>query len=80
MTLAIVAQLAPALLLAALLLVGRYPGERVLVRLATRRPARRPAATPAPPRRRARSAWLPAGALIGRHLAVRPPPAVAGAR
>lgn len=78
MILAILAQLAPALLLLALLLVGRYPGERVLVRYAARRA---PALRRAPgrlPRRRPRRSWVPAGALLGRHMAVRPPPVLPG--
>jgi len=77
-TLAVLAQLAPALLLLVTLLAGRYPGERVLLRLAARRPRRRRRVHVAVARR-SRSAWVRAGALIGRHLAVRPPPAAAGA-
>ena len=60
----------PALLLCALLLLGRYPGEHAIAHLARRRrrrctapavPARRPAGNSAPPPRRRL-----AGALAGR--------------
>jgi len=63
--------LAPALLLAALLLGGRYPGERVLARPLRRRftPRRRPLrrALPRPPRRTTpRGGLLIAAGLAGR--------------
>jgi hypothetical protein len=67
--------LAPALLLAFALLRRRYPGERLLTRLAGARPRRqqRPesaALAPSAPR-----AWIPRGGLLlGFSLAVRPPP------
>jgi hypothetical protein len=72
--------LLPALALVAVLLVHRYPGERVL--LALRGPRRRgwsrPRSSLAPPRRTALTA-VRGGLLIGRSLAVRPPPALAAA-
>jgi len=69
--------MAPALLIAIPLLGGRFIGEELIVRLASRRarPRRRvtvtaPALPPVP------SAWLPRGArLIAASLAKRPPPA-----
>jgi hypothetical protein len=69
--------MAPALLIAIPLLGGRFFGEELIVRLATRRPRprrRSAAAAPAPPP--APSVWLPRGArLIAASLAKRPPPA-----
>jgi hypothetical protein len=68
--------LAPALVLGIALLARRYPGERVLVRLA-RRAARGPLRAPklAPGARRGIAALIARGGLlIGRSLAVRPPP------
>lgn len=70
--------LVPAMALAGALLARRYPGERLLVRLAgrgrrTRR--RRPPLVPTPIRI---AALTPRGGLLlGRSLAVRPPPATA---
>jgi hypothetical protein len=74
--------LAPLLVLAAALLAGRYPGEVLLARMATRR-RRSPRVTAAragggaPPRGPAR---IPArgGLLLGRALAGRAPPVVSG--
>lgn len=69
--------LAPSLLVLAPLLAGRYPGERSLARLArarSRRPlARRPAAARIP-RRPVVAVLARGGRLLGRSLAVRPPP------
>jgi hypothetical protein len=69
--------LAPALFLVAALLLGRFPGERAIERLAAAaaKPARprAPASMPAP--RRAPRALVRASELLARHLAVRPPPA-----
>jgi len=67
--------LLPALALACLLLARRYPGERVLIALRERRRARwaRPRSC-AGPRRRATVEPVRGGLLIGRSLAVRPPP------
>jgi hypothetical protein len=68
--------MAPALLLVAPLLAGRYVGESLITKLsAERRPRRRRSAsrasTPPPP-----ALWLPRGAsLLARSLAERPPPA-----
>ena len=67
--------LAPALVLAVALVRRRYPGERVLKRLARARPQRRlgpPSVAHAPctpPARTPRG-----GLLLGFSLAVRPPP------
>ncbi len=73
--------LAPALVLVVALLVRRYPGERMIVRLAG-------SGSPTRVRRRARvrarkpqtyvAALVPRGGLLlARSLAVRPPPAAA---
>jgi hypothetical protein len=69
--------LAPALLLVAPLVAGRYVGETLIAKLATRRsgPRRRPLAPGAstPP---AATLWLPRGTrLLAFSLAKRPPPA-----
>ena len=78
MTLAleILLALLPALLVFAALVVGRYPGERAIARLAARtrtpRPRRAPSAI-APPRRTPRTSVRP-GELLARSLATRPPP------
>lgn len=71
---AFLAHFGPALLLLAPLLLGRYPGERVLERMSRRGAPRRR-------RRRVRTGRRPArpqprrrGALMGEHLATRPPP------
>jgi hypothetical protein len=66
----------PALLLALVLLTRRYPGERLLVAARAARHARWPHAQ-SQPRMRARpaAAKIARGAqLLGRSLAVRPPP------
>jgi hypothetical protein len=72
--------LLPAVLLAIPLLARRYPGERVL--LALRRAERphweRPRSS-APSRRRVVLIPVRGGRLIGRSLAVRPPPALSPA-
>ena len=71
--------LAPALILVAALLARRYPGERVIVRLAAGSPARarRRARTRAVKPRTHVAALVPRGGLLlARSLAVRPPPAV----
>lgn len=75
--------LAPALLIAAPLIAGRYLGEELIVRLVERRHGRRrrlaalrPQAAPSVP-----SVWLPRGALlIAFSLAERPPPALLSAQ
>jgi hypothetical protein len=75
----VLALLAPALLLALPLLLGRYVGEDVIERLRTARlaPARRRARQAASPlRRRARSMPRGTGLMAG-HLARRPPPRLA---
>ncbi len=65
-----VAYLAPALMVMSMLLLGRYPGERVLVKAsaAPRAPARRPADRPclSVHTRSGRSGRLLAAALAGR--------------
>jgi hypothetical protein len=69
--------LLPALVLALPLLARRYPGERALIALRRiERGARwaRPHSS-APSRRRAVHVLVRGGRLIGRSLAVRPPPA-----
>ncbi len=72
--------LAPALLLLSALLARRYPGERLLLALATRRRRLRPrtasARRPAP----AGAPTMPRGGLLmAFSLAVRPPPACSAA-
>ncbi len=69
--------MAPALLLVAPLIAGRYVGEALIEKLVERRggpprrPSARPAAAPPPP-----ALWLPRGTrLIAFSLAGRPPPA-----
>ncbi|HEY6729519.1 MAG TPA: hypothetical protein VI039_00665 [Solirubrobacterales bacterium] len=69
--------MAPALLIVLPLLGGRYVGQELIVKFATRRPRprarRRLADSPAPS---APSIWLPRGTrLISFGLAKRPPPA-----
>jgi hypothetical protein len=69
--------LLPALALALVLLVRRYPGEGALLALRRRRPRvrwPRPRSSSAPLRRRAVLATARGGLLIARSLAVRPPP------
>jgi hypothetical protein len=69
--------LAPALLIVVPLLAGRYVGESLIVKLASRGRRRHPrrASTQAPPKPPA--IWLPRGTrLIAFSLAERPPPAV----
>ena len=71
---------APALLLAIALLRRRYPGERLLTRLASVPPVRTIRRAPpvgAPTRRSVPSPR--GGLLLGFALAVRPPPAAVGA-
>jgi hypothetical protein len=64
------------LVLLGLLLLRRYPGERQLLALRSRRRARRRPQTESAPLRPARPGWLPRGGLlIACSLAVRPPPA-----
>jgi len=68
--------LLPALLLAAPLLLRRYPGERLLVRLGGRPRRRRPRPSAAPHVRPTPATRVPRGGLLmGFALAVRPPPA-----
>jgi len=72
--------LLPALVLAVSLLARRYPGERALLGL--RRPRRPRWARPrswTSARRRPVLASVRGGLLIGRFLAVRPPPALRSA-
>ncbi len=72
--------LAPALLLLCTLLARRYPGERVLMRLASRRCElrRRPVGARRSPR--VSAVQMPRGGLLmGFALAVRPPPAARAA-
>jgi hypothetical protein len=72
--------LMPALVLASALLARRYPGARTLVALRTKRQIRWPrprSSTPA--RRRVVIVAAHGGQLIGRSLAVRPPPALSTA-
>jgi len=80
MTLAIEILLAlvPALLLFAALIVGRYPGEHAIARLAARsRPPelRRPPRSIRPAFRVPRTTVRP-GELLARSLATRPPPSL----
>jgi hypothetical protein len=66
---------APVLLLVALALVRRYPGERLLVRLADRRRRRPARPRMARPVRYAHQIAAPRGGLLmGFSLAGRPPP------
>jgi len=72
--------LAPALVLAVALLARRYPGERLIVRLAGsgarhRRRARVGALKPRTSRTYAAALVPRGGLLLARSLAVRPPPA-----
>jgi hypothetical protein len=67
--------LAPALLFGCVLLARRYPGDRLLARLARRTPCRRRAIDCSPARRPRFVAQVPRGGLLmARGLAVRPPP------
>jgi hypothetical protein len=71
--------LAPALTLALVLITRRYPGERLIVRLAgspvrARRRVRARAAVK--PRTHVAALSPRGGLLLGRSLAVRPPPAM----
>jgi hypothetical protein len=69
--------LAPAILLAIPLLARRYPGERALLALRRiERPRRPRPRSSVPSRRRVVLAAVRGGRLIGRSLAVRPPPAL----
>jgi len=65
--------LAPALVLVAILLSGRAPGERLLLRWATRR-KRRPRAARTIERQYTAVFIRRVGRLIGCALAIRPPP------
>jgi hypothetical protein len=69
--------LLPALALIVALLARRYPGERLLVAFSGRRRKRRPRPRPSTARltRRAPVEVVRGGLLLGRSLAVRPPPA-----
>lgn len=72
--------LAPALVLAVALLARRYPGERLIVRLVAvypARPRRRAQARACKPRAYVAALVPRGGQLLGRSLAVRPPPAAA---
>jgi hypothetical protein len=73
--------LLPALLLLGALLLGRYPGERLILAVAARR-RRRPVPAPASPRRHLSFARPTprGGALLGAALAGRAPPFAPGAR
>jgi hypothetical protein len=68
--------LAPALVLAVALLVRRYPGERLIVRLtgSARRPRRCGRALALKPQVHVAVLVPRGGLLLGRSLAVRPPP------
>ncbi len=68
--------LAPALLIAAPLVAGRYVGEGLIVKLATKRTRKfRRAPAPASPPSRPPATWLPRGTgLLAFSLAKRPPP------
>ena len=69
--------LLPALVLAAAVFAGRYPGERLLERWARARPrARRGAAHPLLPRARRAVAMPRGGRLVAAALAGRAPPAL----
>jgi hypothetical protein len=69
--------LAPALLLVLPLLTRRYPGERILITRQVERTCSwsRPRSS-APRKRRSLPVAVHGGRLIGRSLAVRPPPAL----
>jgi hypothetical protein len=67
---------APLLALLGLLVAGRCPGAETIARLAARaEPRRSVAAPPSLPLRAGSRAPARGGALLGRALAVRPPPA-----
>jgi hypothetical protein len=67
--------LAPALALASMLFVRRYPGERALMRLAARSGPRRPPTTVSLPPAPRPAVRVPRGGLLMAFaLAVRPPP------
>jgi len=70
--------LAPALILVAVLLARRYPGERLIVRLAgsPTRVRGRARARVVKPRTRIAVLVPRGGLLLARSLAVRPPPAM----
>ena len=72
--------LLPPLLLAGAVVLGRYPGERALLALATRRarpPGRRQVVASTAPAPLARPPLPRGGLLIASFLAVRPPPGAA---
>ncbi|MGH2855301.1 MAG: hypothetical protein ACRDLF_14040 [Solirubrobacteraceae bacterium] len=67
--------LLPALVLATALIARRYPGERILARLSPGRRPHWPRPRPtAPVSRRVGALIARGGCLLGRSLAVRPPP------
>jgi hypothetical protein len=66
---------APLLTLLGLLLAGRCPGAAAIARLAAGAERRRSVAAPPPLPRAGSRAQARGGALLGRALAVRPPPA-----
>jgi hypothetical protein len=67
---------APVLVLALPLLLGRYPGERTILRLAGRGPARVRRAPSCAPRARSVVRLMERGGrLVGSAMAKRPPPA-----
>jgi hypothetical protein len=68
--------LLPALLLVIVLLARRYPGERLLIALHRRKRARWPRPHSSEPARSVVLGVGRGGQLIGRSLAVRPPPAL----
>lgn len=72
----------PVIALVALLLLRRYPGERALIARWDRRPRRSRPRAGAPPRMRGGllATAVRGSLLMGRSLAVRPPPALAAAR
>ena len=70
--------MAPALLIACPLLAGRYPGEHLVLKLASVGRRRRPRLRRVRLLPKAPSVWLPRGPhLIAFSLAERPPPAAA---
>ncbi len=73
--------LAPALVLAVALLARRYPGERLIVRLAgcAERARRRVRTLALAPRTHVAALVPRGGLLLGSSLAVRPPPVAARA-
>ena len=74
------AYLAPLLLIAGLLLLGRFPGERALTRALARRQRRRPPSSAPVPRPRFDFRLPRGGALVAWALAGRAPPVAGCAR